>query len=257
MEEDFKEFYDERYKKGLRKSLSGYEFARWHALYHFFKNIVKLDRPERILDYGCGSGLFYPLMRSLYPDSQIYGADISSVALDVLTDSFPEFSGKTNLIKNDKTDYQDNFFDLIISIEVMEHVEYLDKYLTEINRILKKDGVFIWTTPCANRFSIEHIYSSLTDQIGISSLGFRRWKWEDEAHVRRLTSQEAEAEMERLGFNDFKFRFRAHFFSFVCTRMSARVKSLSRLFDKMMNLDYILFRKFPNGASMIGAAKKK
>jgi len=32
---------------------------------------------------------------------------------------------------------------------------------------------------------------------------------------------------------------------------------LSRLGEKMMLLDYFLFRIFPNGASMIGAARKR
>lgn len=38
-------------------------------------------------------------------------------------------------------------FDFIISFDVIEHQIYLDRYLKKINFLLKKDGIFILTTP--------------------------------------------------------------------------------------------------------------
>jgi ubiquinone/menaquinone biosynthesis C-methylase UbiE len=252
-----KTLYDARYLDGYRKKLSGYEIARWNAMKHFFQRIVRYEQPHRILDYGCGNGLFYPLFRSLFPAAEIFGADISSVAIAQLQKKFPEFSGKTSLVNENKTIFPDRYFDIIVSVEVLEHVEKLDDSIQEIGRVLKKDGVFVWTTPCANRFSIEHLYSVFTKQVDTSAIGQRRWKWEDPAHLRRLTSSEAAKELERQGFYDLKFRFRAHLFSFVCTRMSLKIKKLSPLLEKLMALDYVLFRRLANGASMIGAAKKR
>ena len=51
----------------------------------------------------------------------------------------------------------DNKFNIITSIEVMEHVEDLTAYVKDIYRLLKPGGIFIWTTPCANKYSIEYL----------------------------------------------------------------------------------------------------
>jgi len=252
-----KDTYNERYLSGYRNSLSGYEIARWNALNHFIKKVVKQDDAGKVLDYGCGNGLFYPLFKSIFPKAEVYGADVSSVAIEQINKKYPEISGLTEIITDDRTPFSEGFFDIVVSVEVMEHVYDLDKYLNEIRRILKKDGVFIWTTPCANSYSVEHIYSKLTGQIERSSIGKLRWKWEDPTHLRRLTSQEIKEKLEEKGFSDICFRFRAHFFSFVFTRLISRIRFMSGLFEKIMNLDYLLFRRFSNGASMIGAAKKK
>lgn len=252
-----KDIYNKMYLSGYRNSLSGYEIARWNALDHFIRKVVRKSDVRNVVDYGCGNGLFYPLLKSLFPMSEVFGADISSVAIEQLKEKHPEIANKVDVINDDKTNFSDGFFDVVISVEVMEHVADLGKYLMEIHRILKKDGVFVWTTPCANKHSFEHLYSKLTDQIELSSIGCTRWKWEDPTHLRRLTSKEAQRELEKIGFKDVEFRFRAHIFSFVFTRLSSKTPKLSGLFQKMMHLDYMFFRKFGNGASMIGVAKKK
>jgi len=249
--------YNERYLTGYRDILSGYEIARWNALNHFIRKVVRKDNVKKVLDYGCGNGLFYPLFRSVFPEAEVFGADISSVAIEQIKKKYPEISDRLNVINDDSTNFPDGFFDVVVSVEVMEHVADLDKYLTEIKRVLNKGGLFIWTTPCANKYSIEHIYSKLTGQIELSSIGCIRWKWEDPTHLRRLTSQEVQEKLEEIGFEDVEFRFRAHVFSFVFTRLISRIQFLSSLFEKVMNLDYLLFRRFSNGASMIGVAKKK
>lgn len=252
-----KDTYNEMYLSGYRSSLSGYEIARWNALNHFIRKVVRKDNVKKVLDYGCGNGLFYPLFRSVFTEAEVFGADISSVAIEQIKKKYPEISDRVNVINDDSTNFPNGFFDVVVSVEVMEHVTDLDKYLTEIKRVLNKGGLFIWTTPCANKYSIEHIYSKLTGQIELSSIGCIRWKWEDPTHLRRLTSQEVQKKLEEIGFEDVEFRFRAHFFSFVFTRLISRIKFMSGLFEKVMNLDYLLFRRFSNGASMIEAAKKK
>ena len=168
----------------------------------------------------------------------------------------PEYAGSFHTINNGKTDCEDNTYDVIVSIEVMEHVQDLHAYLEDINRLLKPKGHFIWTTPCANQLSIEHIYSLITQKIELTSEGYVRWSWEDPTHLRRLKSDEVIKALRANGFSNIHLRFRAHFFSFLCTYLPCRNR-LEGLRNKMMCLDYILFKALPNGASMIGIARKK
>ena len=184
--------------------------------------ITATARNENILDYGCGNGFFYQLLKTLYPHTRIFGADISAVALEQRKESYSELAGRTRIINDNKTTFADGFFDMVVSIEVMEHVDDLQAYIAEIFRLSKLGGNFIWTTPCANRYSIEHIYSHAMKLVETTDKGCRRWIWEDPAHLRRLTSSEAEAGLVHAGFRQTLFRFRAHLFSFLCTRLRAK-----------------------------------
>jgi len=264
--------YDKRYAGDYRESLSGYEYARFRALGHFIPHVVKASKARRVLDYGCGSGLHIPLWESVFPSAELHFADLSGKAIEKLRVKHPRHAARTSLIENDRlaapfltpampacptsaeTTDAANSFDAIVSIEVMEHVEHLDRYLTEIHRLLAPGGIFIWTTPCANALSVEHLYNIVTRQIDPTPAGSRRWRWEDPTHLRRLTSAEASAACIAAGFEPPRFRFRAHFFSFVCTKLM--MKHWPRAAGEVMRLDYEWFRRLPNGASMIGAARK-
>jgi 2-polyprenyl-3-methyl-5-hydroxy-6-metoxy-1,4-benzoquinol methylase len=253
---DLKAVYDQRYSTGYRERLSGYEIARWKGLHHFLRqNISDVDKAKRVLDYGAGRGLHVPLWERLFRGAELHFCDISSVALDRLRSRYPHYAEHCHAVHGYRADLEDSTFDLVVSIEVLEHVHQVRPYLQDIHRLLKPGGRFVWTTPCANRMSIEHIYSILTRQIEATDNGYRRWKWEDPTHVRRLKSCEIKRLMEEEGFCALTLRFRAHFFSFVCTRLLQR--RLSKLGERMMLLDYFLFRRFPNAASMIGCAIKE
>jgi ubiquinone/menaquinone biosynthesis C-methylase UbiE len=251
---DFSSIYNQRYTDGYREVLSGYEIARWKALESLISKTLRLRDLKKVLDYGGGSGLHVGLWERLFPEAELYFCDISSVAKEKFQEKYPQLSGQYFMIDNNKAQCEDETYDVVVSIEVMEHVGNLQLYIHDIQRVLKPGGIFIWTTPCANSFSIEHVYSLFTGQIEPTAEGYRRWKWEDPTHLRRLKSKEAEALLLQNNFSNIHFRFRAHFFSFIISYLPGQRGQ--RLRNYLMTLDYSLFRLFPNGASMIGFAQK-
>ena len=246
--------YDQRYAGDYREHLSGYEIARWKALHHFVARIVKPAPAATVLDYGAGSGLHVGLWESLFPQAELSFCDISPVAREKFKEKYPRHGGRYFLVEGGVAGLPDESFDVVASVEVMEHVEDLGAYLRDIHRLLKPGAWFIWTTPCGNSLSIEHVFSLLTGKIARTPEGYRLWKWEDPTHLRRLRSKEIEGRLKEQGFADVRFRFRSHFFSFVCTYMPTRLFQGAR--NRLMTLDYTLFRRLPNGASMVGAAQK-
>lgn len=249
------DLYNQRYLDGYRNTLSGYEIARWKALDHFIPGMLsKNNNVSKLLDYGAGSGLFIPLWKKLFAHTEIFATDVSSVALEKIAGKFTEMKTRCALVKENKSEWEDQMFDLVVSIEVMEHVEDLKAYLKDIYRLLKPGGCFVWTTPCANNFSIEHLYAFITGQIDPTPNGSRRWRWEDSGHLRRLKTVEIKGELSEAGFAETFFRYRAHLFSFLCTYLPGKPESPVR--EKIMMWDYNLFRIFPNGASMLGCAVK-
>ena len=248
-------FYDEKYAAGYRSGLSGYEIAREKAISHFITRVLSIPGPARILDYGAGRGLHVPLWRSLFPAAEMYLCDVSSIARQHCIETNDISAGNYRLIQKDGADFPAGTFDLILSIEVMEHVEDLSAYLADIFHLLRPGGVFVFTTPCANPLSIEHVYSLLTGKIDPTTEGYRRWRWEDPTHLRRMKSSEMRSRLSSTGFSSIEFRFRSQLFSFLCTYLPPRNK-FKRVRNWLMTLDYRLFRKLPNGASILGAAQK-
>ncbi|MCM8807793.1 MAG: class I SAM-dependent methyltransferase [Candidatus Omnitrophica bacterium] len=101
------------------------------------KKITKWDRSDVVLDVGCGSGRFIQLLSPLV--REIHGIDISEEALKIARNLKINnaFLRKGNALK---IPYKDNFFDKVICIDVIEHIEDDEKVLKEIKRVLKKGG---------------------------------------------------------------------------------------------------------------------
>ncbi len=89
----------------------------------------------KLLDLGCGLGRFLKQINKNYPEFELYGCDISKYILDKV----PEYVNKAcgSLLN---TPYKDNTFDVIITIEALEHALDIENALREMYRILKNDG---------------------------------------------------------------------------------------------------------------------
>lgn len=101
---------------------------------------------KSVLEIGCGAG---------------YGADYISkfasrtVAIDMKKEAIhhsqTNYGNAVNFMMGDGTrlPFQAESFDLVVSFQVIEHIDLkrLLHYLSEIKRVLRKDGVFILSTP--------------------------------------------------------------------------------------------------------------
>ena len=102
--------------------------------------------PKTILDIGCGTGTFAYLMKKRFPKAVVIGADISTTALSIGRKNYKSIQlVLANAEK--KLPFRPNYFDLVVSGEHIEHLVDVDTYLEELNRVLKKDGYLLLTTP--------------------------------------------------------------------------------------------------------------
>ena len=107
------------------------------------ERIQKYTDMGPLLDIGCGPGLFLELAkeRGFTP---IKGIDISSYAVDYCMNTI-----KLDVEKGDLLDF--NFgsgtFNLITMFDTIEHLQNPKEELTEINRILKENGILAIITP--------------------------------------------------------------------------------------------------------------
>ncbi len=92
----------------------------------------------KILDWGCGKGELVDYLKD--NNFNCFGVEISkSKMYQKSTEYKNNISEKIFLINADnKTNFKSDYFDIIITNQVIEHMENKDSFLFEMNRILKK-----------------------------------------------------------------------------------------------------------------------
>lgn len=123
-----------------------------HPLHQeFTKRIEQLRTPDlTVLDWGCGRGSDVAHLRKL--GIKAYGAEISRAVIDRGKGLFDglglEHAEIVKQIRPDNTtDYPSSFFDVLISYQVLEHVEDLESAVREMSRIMKPGGTGIHLYP--------------------------------------------------------------------------------------------------------------
>ncbi|MFN4006806.1 MAG: class I SAM-dependent methyltransferase [Chitinophagaceae bacterium] len=113
--------------------------------YEFIASYVK---DKVILDAACGSGYGTFFLYEKGKADMIFGADIDVDSIRNLN----EISKNNNKISFSVEDitsltYQNDFFDMIVSFETIEHITNVDLYLSEFKRVLKQNGIVAISTP--------------------------------------------------------------------------------------------------------------
>lgn len=207
-------------------------------------------KPEKVLDIGCGTGANLLLFKG-----RVVGLDISFKALTLAK------RRKTNAIlvqgKAESLPFKENSFDLVLALDLLEHLPDDVKGLREMYRVLKKGGTLLVTVPA---------YQFL-------------WSEHDEAlgHFRRYSKGEIKAKLEGVGFNLklLSFAIVLPFFPIALFRLiqkalrktNKRPKTSLIILPRILNdLLYFLLKReakllargvsFPFGVSLICRAEK-
>lgn len=98
-----------------------------------------------VLDAACGVG-FGTFMLS-EKAGKIFGIDVSQEAIEYAKKNYLNKNIEYKVMDVEKLFFKDNFFDLVISFETIEHIKNPEIFLAEIKRVLKKDGILIISTP--------------------------------------------------------------------------------------------------------------
>jgi ubiquinone/menaquinone biosynthesis C-methylase UbiE len=188
------------------------------------KKLIYNREIERFLDVGCGNGKLTMEFAKIAKPKEIYGIEF--------VDEFRK-EAKSRGIKcikcdlNRKWDFEDNFFDLILSSQSIEHLHNTRLYLEECYRVLKRGQLIILTENLASWVNIGALVFGWqpfsTTNINGWSLGnpfiwhidepkdeeFLK-KWQDSGvsgtagHVRVLAFKGLEDLLKKIGFENIK-----------------------------------------------------
>ena len=110
---------------------------------------IDLSSDAKILDAGCGGGnLVYTLYNIGFKN--VYGFDASKSGIDLAKRSFPDLSNRFfihNAYEPKLSTGIPEKYDVIVSMEVIEHLYSPKTYLANIYTWLNDDGYLILTTP--------------------------------------------------------------------------------------------------------------
>ena len=126
-----------------------------------------------MLEIGTGSGIFLPeLARHC---EKLYASDIHPYFdnIDHLLNQYNIRNYKLKSQSIEKTDYPDNYFDVIVAVSVLEFISDLDTALTEIKRILNKEGLFLTICPMDSKI-LDFIVSMFADKSAKEEFGESR-----------------------------------------------------------------------------------
>ena len=134
--------------------ITGIVFLReWYVKRKIVKSISHKKNINNILDAGSGFGQYCYFCKKKFPDAEIVGIDINQNYIDDCN-QFAEKAGIEGLKfrKEDLTaiSYK-NRFDLILSVDVLEHIKDDIRLLSLLNDAVKPDGFIIISTPTIYR----------------------------------------------------------------------------------------------------------
>lgn len=158
--------------------------------------IASLDLPRPILDLGCGDGDF---ARAAFTQP-----------LDVGIDPWPSAVEQARrvgmhrdlqVMDSNQMTFADETFATVLSNSVLEHIPKIDPTLRETYRVLKRGGIFVFTTP-SNHFAEYLFFADTFRKLGITSLATRYEKYFNRIsfHYRTDSLETWTARLNQFGF---------------------------------------------------------
>jgi SAM-dependent methyltransferase len=108
-----------------------------------YLTVAELAAGKRVLDLGCNHGYGSALIAK--SAAAVTGVDVSKAAIIKAREKYPHLD--FHVVDGRSLPFESASFDVVASFQVIEHVTDPKPYLKEICRVMRQDGMAIFTTP--------------------------------------------------------------------------------------------------------------
>ncbi len=153
------------------------------------------NKGARLLDIGCNDGVYTRKYCERFgiDFDNAYGVDYNEHNIKFLPqDRFKHHDIDVLL----SLPYENNYFDLIIMNQVLEHTKNISHIISDINRVLKKDGLFVVSVP-----NLAALHSRLLLLFGEMPFAIQGM----DAHIRGFTIKALKRYVEEFNFECLDF----------------------------------------------------
>lgn len=162
---------------------------------------IKNKKIENVLDAGSGIGIYSFWLSKKFKDSTVDGWEIDNTKLEFSKKFAKELNIKnTNFLYGDVTKpslRNKNKYDLIVNIDVLEHIDNFENVLSNFYKLLSKGGYLFIHTPQTNQ---KRIFKSLEN-------------WHHEGHVHEgFLPNHLKNVLTKIGFKNIEIRETFGFF---------------------------------------------
>lgn len=140
-------------------------FLEKPAIYSKLNNL----KGKTVLCLGCGTGEEAEYLRSLGA-AEVFGIDIAEKLIEIAKKSFPKV--KFSVMDIENLNFPPNTFDFVYSSLAMHYLPSWKKALKSISRVLKQDGIYLFSTSHPIYRSAQVIEDNQQD---IKILGFKKY----------------------------------------------------------------------------------
>ena len=103
-------------------------------------NLLGNVKGKKILDFGCGTGIYAKLLTK--KGAKIKGFDLSPEMIKIAKKENPKLD--LRIISGNKIPFNEKF-DIVLAALVLDYIDNWDKIFRQINKILKKNGIFVFS----------------------------------------------------------------------------------------------------------------
>ena len=149
VEVNSKSYWDTVYEHEYQRGKNREEVER-------FEKILSFCKGDTIIDVGCGTGELTSYLKDALPAPEIWGSDISEVALELARAKTKKVFYENQPIES--PDEYEDYFDTVICSHTLEHLQDPSILLEKFKRILKPKGIVIIVLPLNDEPYHEHFH---------------------------------------------------------------------------------------------------